>query len=113
MAVARVHAVTGKPANATTSWFKLLWLRRHEPRVLERTRWVAEVHAYLVHRMTGLWRTSHGSVDPLGVLDMRSFALDGDLLAQAGLRPEQIPDIHAPGRPFWADCWTRWRTAWA
>ena len=94
---ARLHAVTGKPPNATTSWFKLLWLRRHEPQVLERTRWVAEVHAYLVHRMTGLWRTSHGSVDPLGVLDMRSFALDDELLGQAGLRPEQIPDIYAPG----------------
>lgn len=94
---ARVHEVTGKPPNATTSWFKLLWLRRHETRVLERTRWVAEVHAYLVHRMTGLWRTSHGSVDPLGVLDMRSFTLDVDLLAQVGLQPDQIPEIHAPG----------------
>ena len=94
---ARVHAVTGKPPNTATSWFKLLWLQRHEQRVLDRTRWVAEVHAYLVHRMTGHWRTSHGSVDPLGVLDMQTFALDADLLAQAGLQPHQIPEIHAPG----------------
>jgi xylulokinase len=94
---ARVHEVTGKPPNTTTSWYKLLWLRRHEPQVMARTRWVAEVHGYLVHRMTGRWRTSYGSVDPMGLLDMRSFALDGELLAQAGLHADQIPEIHAPG----------------
>ena len=94
---AHVHEVTGKPPNTAVSWYKLLWLKRHEPKVLERTRWVAEVHGYLVQRMTGQWRTSHGSVDPMGLLNMRSFALDADLLAQAGLQAGQIPEIHAPG----------------
>ena len=50
-----------------------------------------------MHRMTGQWRTSHGSVDPMGLLDMRSFALDPELLEQAGLQSHQIAEIHAPG----------------
>ena len=94
---AKIHEATGKPPNTATSWYKLLWLKKHEPQVLQRTQWVADVQAYLAHRMTGRWRTSYGSVDPMGLLDLRRFELDGDLLAQAGLTPGQIPEIHAPG----------------
>lgn len=94
---AKIHEATGKPPNTATSWYKLLWLKKHEPEVLARTQWVADVQAYLVYRMTGRWRTSYGSVDPMGLLDLRRFQLDGDLLAQAGLTPSQIPEIHAPG----------------
>jgi len=94
---ARIHELTGKPPNTATSWYKLLWLKANEPEALARTRWVADVQAYLVHRLTGRWRTSYGSVDPMGLLDLRRFALDADLLARADLRPDQIPEIHASG----------------
>ena len=94
---ALIHEVTGKPPNTATSWYKLLWLKTHEPQVLARTQWVADVQAYLVHRLTGRWRTSYGSVDPMGLLDLRRFELDAGLLGQAGLTPAQIPEIHAPG----------------
>ena len=94
---AKIHEATGKPPNTATSWYKLLWLKKHEPEVLARTQWVADVQAYLVHRMTGRWRTSYGSVDPMGLLDLRHFELDGELLGQTGLTPGQIPEIHAPG----------------
>ena len=94
---AAVHEITGKPPNTATSWYKLLWLKRHEPRVLDRTWWVTDVHGYIVHRMTGRWRTSYGSVDPMGLLDLRSFTLDAGLLAQVGLETGQIPEIYPPG----------------
>ncbi len=94
---ARIHELTGKPPNTATSWYKLLWLKKHEPEVLARTRWVADVQAYLVFRMTGRWRTSYGSVDPMGLLDLRRFTLDPELMERAGLRSEQIPEIHASG----------------
>lgn len=93
----RVHETTGKPPNTATSWYKLLWLQEHEPAAMARTRWVADVQAYLVHRMTGQWRTSFGSVDPTGLLDLRGFALDADLLRRAGLGAEQIPEVFPSG----------------
>ena len=94
---AKVHELTGKPPNTATSWYKLLWLKQHEPQVLARTQWVADVLAYLVHRLTGRWRTSYDSVDPMGLLDLRRFELAGELLGEAGLTSAQIPEIHAPG----------------
>ncbi|WP_237480674.1 xylulokinase [Lichenibacterium dinghuense] len=94
---ARVHEVTGKPPNTATSWYKLLWLQRHEPDAMARTRRVVDVQAYLVHRMTGRWRTSFGSADPMGLLDMRAFALDAELLRRVGLAAEQVPELSPSG----------------
>ena len=62
-----VHRITGKPPNPTPAWYKLLWLHRHEPETLRRADRVVDVQAYLVHRLTGHWRTSWASADPLGV----------------------------------------------
>ena len=92
-----VHQATGKPPNTATSWYKMHWLRAHEPRVLDRAAWVADVHTYLVHRLTGEWSTSYGSVDPLGVLDLRDFTLDDGLIDAVGLTRDHFGAIHAPG----------------
>jgi xylulokinase len=93
----RVHRVTGKPPNPTPAWYKLHWMRAHEPEILERTDRVVDVQAYLVHRLTGHWRTCWASADPLGLLDMASFDYDDELLAAVGLRREQMAQLHEPG----------------
>jgi len=92
-----VHRITGKPPNTATSWYKLAWLAEHEPRVLEATARVADVHSYLVNRLTGDWRSSYGSVDPLGVLDLRDFTLSAPLIDGIGLSAAQFPELCAPG----------------
>jgi len=38
-----VHRITGKPPNPTPAWYKLLWLRKHEPDVIARTAHVVDV----------------------------------------------------------------------
>jgi xylulokinase len=92
-----VHRITGKPPNPTPAWYKLLWLRHHEPETLRRIERVVDVQAYLVHRLTGQWRTSWASADPLGLVDMRTFDYDDGLLAAAGLTRAQLPELHEPG----------------
>ena len=92
-----VHRTTGKPADTTPALYKLLWLSEHESETLERTRWVVDVHAFLVHRLTGSWRTTTASADPLGVLDMQRFDWSDDLLARVGLTREHMPALVGPG----------------
>src|ERR671914_564206 len=65
-----VHRLTGKPPDTTPAFYKLLWLSEHEPDAIRRTRWVADVHAFLVNRLTGTWRTTTACADPLGLIDM-------------------------------------------
>jgi xylulokinase len=94
---AEVHRITGKPPNPTPAWYKLLWLAEHEPETLRRTGKVVDVQAFLVHRFTGQWATSWASADPLGLVDMSSFDYSTPLLADAGLRRDQLCELHAPG----------------
>jgi xylulokinase len=92
-----VHEITGKPPNPTPAWYKLLWLKEHEPDTLVRTGRIADVQAYLVHQLTGSWHTSWASADPLGLVDMRTFDYSDDLVKQAGLHTSQLPTLFAPG----------------
>lgn len=92
-----VHRVTGKPANPTPAWYKLLWLHEHEPETLARVSKVVDVHGFLVHRLTGRWATSWASADPLGLVDMATFDYDDGLLGAVGLSRGQLPELAAPG----------------
>jgi xylulokinase len=95
-----IHELTGKPPDTTPAFYKLLWLGEHEPETLARTRRVVDVHAFLVHRLTGCWRTTTACADPLGLVDMRALDWSDELLGRAGLDRERVPDLLAPGEPI-------------
>src|SRR4051812_7220647 len=92
-----VHRLTGKPADTTPALYKLLWLREHEPETIRRTRWLADVHAFLVNRLTGTWRTTTACADPLGLIDMERQDWSDDLLARVGLSRDRVPTLLSPG----------------
>ena len=58
---------------------------------------IVDVHAYLVHALTGEWATSLACADPMGIVDMRRGAWATDLIRDIGLRPDQFVPIAAPG----------------
>jgi xylulokinase len=92
-----VHRLTGKPADTTPALYKLLWLHEREPQTIERTRWVVDVHAFLVNRLTGGWRTTTACADPLGLVDMERLDWSDDLLGRVGLTRERVPTLVSPG----------------
>jgi xylulokinase len=88
-----VHELSGKPPDTTPAIYKLAWLARHEPATLRDAAMVGDVHTYLTWRLTGRWATSDGSADTLGLFDLRRMTWSPELLAVAGLRPEQMPEL--------------------
>ncbi len=92
-----VHRITGKPPNPTPAWYKMRWLAKHEPDTLKRTSKAVDVQGYLVHRLTGHWRTCWASADPLGLVDMSTFDYHDGLLDQVGLGRSQLCDLYPPG----------------
>ncbi len=93
----RFHEITGKPPSMTPALYKLFWLRANEPELLDRTSMVLDVHAFLVHRLTGEWRTSWACADPLGLLDMQSFDWSDEILGEIGLERGQMVELSPPG----------------
>ena len=92
-----IHRITGKPPDTTPALYKLLWLRDHEPEVLERTATVADVHGFLVRHLTGAWRTTSACADPLGLIDMEKFDWSEKVLGQVGLDRDQVCELADPG----------------
>ena len=92
-----VHELSGKPPDVTPALYKLAWLREHEPEVLAGAARVGDVQAYLAWKLTGRWATSQVSADTLGLLDLRRLTWSPELLALAGVRPEQLPELCTAG----------------
>lgn len=93
----RIHAETGKPLSGNLSLPKIAWLRKHEPETFALTAKFLDVAAFLIHRLTGEYRSGWGCVDPMGLFDMRHDAWDGSLLSYLGIMVDQMPEALPPG----------------
>lgn len=93
----RVHQLSGFQPDVTPSIYKIAWLAEHEPQHVQQADRIAGVHGYLVHEMTGEWVDSQATADSLGLLDMARLEFSDELVALAGLRPQQLPRLVPPG----------------
>lgn len=93
----RIRDISGKPPDPTPALYALAWLKEHRPGMLAEAACVLDVQGYLARHLTGRFATAIPSADPLGLLDLAAGAWDADLVAAAGLREDQLPDLVAPG----------------
>lgn len=92
-----IHALSGFQPDVTPSLYKIAWLAEHEPETLQRADKVVGVHGYLVHQLTGRWADSVATADSLGLLDMAAMTYSDQLVALAGLRPDQLAELVPAG----------------
>ena len=93
-----LHQLTGKPPSLTQSLPKIVWLVQHEPDSIVHAHKILDVHAFLVHRLTGGFRTSLASADPMGLVDMKASTWAGDVIDELGLRLSQFAELVGPGQ---------------
>jgi xylulokinase len=89
----RIHRITGNRPDAFYVAARLLWLRNHEPEVLQRTWQFAQVNGYLNYRLTGRL-----TMDPAHavLLQMRDYATgewSEALCSACGVEPGQFPEM--------------------
>lgn len=94
---ASVHAESGFQPDVTPSLYKLAWLSRREPEAVARAERVTGVHGYVAHALTGRWVDSQATADSLGLYEMASLSFSPRLVALAGLRSDQLPELVPPG----------------
>ncbi|MGX9117513.1 xylulokinase [Mesorhizobium sp. BHbsci] len=88
---------SGKPPDPTPALYAIAWLAEHQPQTLDDAAALVDVHGFFVHRLTAHLVTSTASADPLGLLDVRNGTWHPELVTAAGLRPDQLPELVAPG----------------
>lgn len=91
------HRQTGKRLSVNLTLAKIAWLRQNQPDAFTRAFKYLDVHAFLVHRLTGLYATAWGCADPTGLFDMQVKRWSATILDRVGLRLDQLPEVYPPG----------------
>lgn len=91
------HRITGKRLSVNLTIAKIAWLREFQPEIFAQTAKYLDVHSFLVHWLTGFYRTGWGSADPTGMFDIERYCWAESLLERVGLRLDQLPEVCAPG----------------
>ena len=91
------HRITGKRLSVNLTIAKIAWLKQYRPDIFALTSKYLDVHSFLVHQLTGLYRTGWGCADPTGMFDIQSNAWAETLLSQVGIRLDQLPEVYPPG----------------
>jgi len=94
----KIHKISGKPIDPTPVLYRLKWLSKNKPEVLEKTHRILDVQGYLVFRLTGTAKTSWTSADPFGTFDIHKKVWSSTLLDQVGVRTDQFPEALCPGK---------------
>ena len=93
----RLHRITGKPPDYAPVLYRLAWMKLHETNLFKKIHRVCDVHTYLAWRLSGEFRTSWASADPLGLMDLRSKTWSQAVLQPLGMDKRQLPEAFCPG----------------
>ncbi len=94
-----LFARTGLRPEAKYTLPKLLWLREERPREFARLRRWAGVAELVAHHLTGELATNASLACRTAAFAVADRRWDSELLALAGLTPEQMPGVLPLGRP--------------
>lgn len=93
----KIHHLTGKPKDYAPVVYRLAWMKEHENELFRRVFKFSDVHSYLVQRLTGQYKTSWASADPLGIFDLENKIWSSEILRELEIIPDQLPDAYCPG----------------
>ena len=90
----RLHFTSGTPTHPMSPVVKLRWFRDNEPELLARTpHWIG-LKDWILVVLTGRVATELSTASGSGLLDMEERAWNPEALQVAGIRPDQLPELH-------------------
>jgi xylulokinase len=93
----KIHRITGKPADYAPVVYRLAWMKKNEPHLFKKIGMICDVHTYLVWKLTGMFKTSWASADPLGLFNLEKKKWSSTILSALDLKENQLPLAHRPG----------------
>lgn len=93
----RIHRITGKPVDYAPVVYRLAWLKRNEPDLYKNIKMICDVHTFIVWKLTGEFKTSWASADPLGLFDLKNKKWSSLILRALKLGEDQLPQTYCSG----------------
>jgi xylulokinase len=94
---AKLYHLSGMPAHPLTTLSKMMWLHRHEPELWHRAQRVLLYEDYVLMKLGGEPFISFSMAARTQAFDIHTQTWSEELLALAGVRPEQMARPAAPG----------------
>ena len=88
-----LYSRTGTPIHPMSPLTKLLWLRKEQPDLLEKTAYVADIKSYLFYRFFNVFRVDISIASCSGMFNMNAKAWDEEALQLTGVSEDQLPEI--------------------
>lgn len=86
---------TGCPIHACYPLAKVLWLRKHQPDLFEKMRYVGSLKDYLFYHLAGEWVIDHSTASTSGMYNEERMDWDEEIMAYAGLQKGQLPEVRS------------------
>jgi sugar (pentulose or hexulose) kinase len=93
----KIHQITGKPVDYAPVVYRLAWMKKNEAELYKKTYMVCDVNTYLVYKLSGSFKTSWASADPLGLFDLYNKKWSSLILKALDLKEGQFPAAFCPG----------------
>jgi xylulokinase len=93
----KIRRITGKPVDYAPVVYRLAWMKKYEPELFEKIHMICDVNSFLVQKLSGSYKTSRSSADPLGVFDLKKEKWSSLILKRLDLKEDQFPSTYCPG----------------
>jgi xylulokinase len=90
---ATIEAVSGNRVSAISVMSKLLWMNRHRPEVLAKTKRLLLAKDYILWRLTGAHATDPSDASATNLMDLKSWQWSAELCKAVGINPRLLPGI--------------------
>lgn len=94
----RFYERTGCQVNASYPFFKLLWYGSQHGKLSELR--IADLGSYLAYCLTGAYGITQSMVSGSGLMALQTLDYDAELLEQAGISQNQLPEIFPSDQTF-------------
>ncbi len=93
----RIMGITGHPPAAMYSICKLMWFARHEPKLLEKVKYLLFFGNYVMYKLGGRPVTDYSLAARSMCFDIHSKQWSGEIISYAGLDTGIFPETAAAG----------------
>lgn len=93
MSLARAYRITGHRIGPAYSGPKMMWLKRNEPEVYDKTYKFLQAKDFIVHKLTGRWTTDYSDACGTGLFELVGRKWSEALVAVAGLDLDRLPQV--------------------
>ena len=92
-----IYKKTGLRANPYFSLPKMMWFKQKAPEIYEKTHKLIGVQDYVIHLLTGEFKTDWSQAARTMLMDIKTFQWDKEMLNMSGIEEKYLCELCPPG----------------